>query len=193
MNRLILGTALALATSVGLAAQQSTTKTQTKVDVKDGKNVTVTGCVDRAASGQGFVLTRVESGGTPSPFYALVGEDAALSSHVGHLVEIRGKATDVGDDGKVGRDHEDEGRTRARRRHAREDEDADRRDDRRAVPWREVREDAARQLLVGSEAFDHPDVARLRQAEHRQAPPVVRRNAPERGVRVLAEPREAIR
>src|SRR4029078_12749983 len=101
MNRLIIGTALALATSVGLAAQQSTTKTQTKVDVKDGKNVTVTGCVDRAASGPGFVLTRVESGGTPSPFYALVGEDAALSNHVGHLVEIRGKATDVGDDGKV--------------------------------------------------------------------------------------------
>jgi hypothetical protein len=101
MNRLILGTALALATSVGLAAQQSTTKTQTKVDVKDGKNVTVTGCVDRAASGQGFVLTRVESGGTPSPFYALVGEDGTLSNHLGHLVEIRGKATDVGDDGKV--------------------------------------------------------------------------------------------
>ena len=101
MNRLILGTALALATSVGLAAQQSTTKTQTKVDVKDGKNVTVTGCVDRAASGQGFVLTRVESGGTPSPFYALVGEDGTLSNVLGHLVEIRGKATDVGDDGKV--------------------------------------------------------------------------------------------
>ena len=101
MNRLILGTVLALATSAGLAAQQSTTKTQTKVDVKDGKNVTVTGCVDRAASGQGFVLTRVESGGTPSPFYALVGEESALSNHVGHLVEIRGKATDVGNDGKV--------------------------------------------------------------------------------------------
>jgi hypothetical protein len=80
MNRLILGTALALATSVGLAAQQSTTKTQTKVDVKDGKNVTVTGCVDRAASGQGFVLTRVESGGTPSPFYALVGEDSSRTT-----------------------------------------------------------------------------------------------------------------
>jgi hypothetical protein len=90
MNRLILGTALALATSVGLAAQQSTTKTQTKVDVKDGKNVTVTGCVERAASG-----------GTPSPFYTLVGEESAISNHVGHLVEIRGKATDVGDDGKV--------------------------------------------------------------------------------------------
>ena len=50
---------------------------------------------------QGFVLTRVESGGTPSPFYTLVGEESAISNHVGHLVEIRGKATDVGDDGKV--------------------------------------------------------------------------------------------
>jgi len=124
MKRLILGTALVLATSAGLAAQQSTTKTQTKVDVKDGKNVTVTGCVDRAASGQGFVLTRVESGGTPSPFYALVGEESALSNHVGHLVEIRGKATDVGDDGKVDvttktkveREHGDDTRTKAKTR-----------------------------------------------------------------------------
>ena len=124
MKRLILGTALVLATSAGLAAQQSTTKTQTKVDVKDGKNVTVTGCVDRAASGQGFVLTRVKSGGTPSPFYALVGEESALSNHVGHLVEIRGKATDVGDDGKVDvttktkveREHGDDTHTKAKTR-----------------------------------------------------------------------------
>jgi hypothetical protein len=124
MKRLILGAALVLATSAGLAAQQSTTKTQTKVDVKDGKNVTVTGCVDRAASGQGFVLTRVESGGTPSPFYALVGEDSALSNHVGHLVEIRGKATDVGDDGKVDvttktkveREHGDDSHTKTKTR-----------------------------------------------------------------------------
>src|SRR4029078_9233868 len=122
MNRLIIGTALALATSVGLAAQQSTTKTQTKVDVEDGKNLTVTGCVARAPSGPGFVLTRVESGGTPSPFYALVGEDAALSHHVGHLVEIRGKATDVGDEGKgemtkktkVEREHGDDTPTKAK-------------------------------------------------------------------------------
>ena len=123
MNRLILGTALALATSVGLAAQQSTTKTQTKVDVKDGKNVTVTGCVDRAASGQGFVLTRVESGGTPSPFYALVGED-------GRARESRGSSRRDPRQGhrrrrrrQGGRDHEDEGRARARRRHAHEGED----------------------------------------------------------------------
>src|SRR5215510_9456767 len=101
MKAFVLGATLALAASVGLGAQQSTEKTKTTVDVKDGKNVKVTGCVERAASGPGFVLTRVESGGTPSPFYALVGEDSALANHVGHLVEIRGKATDVGDDGKV--------------------------------------------------------------------------------------------
>lgn len=101
MNRLILGTALALATTVGLAAQESTVKQKTTVDVKDGKDVTVTGCVERAAMGPGFVLTRVESNKTPTPFYALVGEDAEVGEHLGHLVEIKGKATDVGDDGKV--------------------------------------------------------------------------------------------
>lgn len=101
MKRLILGTALAFATTVGLAAQQTTVKQKTTVDVKDGKDVTVTGCVERATSGPGFVLTRVESNRTSTPFYTLVGEDASLGGHLGHLVEIKGKATDVGDDGKV--------------------------------------------------------------------------------------------
>ena len=101
MNRLILGTALALATSVGLAAQQSTTKTQTKVDVKDGKNVTVTGCVERAASGPGFVLTRVESGGTPQPVLHARGRRVRDLESRRSSRRDPGKATDVGDDGKV--------------------------------------------------------------------------------------------
>ena len=63
--------------------------------MKDGKNVTVTGRVDRAASGQ-VLSDACPSGGTPSPFYALVGEDGALESRAPR--EIRGKATDVGDD-----------------------------------------------------------------------------------------------
>jgi hypothetical protein len=100
MKALILGTTLALAATVGLAAQSTTTKTRSKVDIKDGKEVTVTGCVEAAASGPGFVLTHVESGKTPTPFYTLVGEEASVGRHIGHLVEIRGKATDLGD-GKV--------------------------------------------------------------------------------------------
>lgn len=124
MNRLILGTALAFATTVGLAAQQATVKQKTTVDVKDGKDVTVTGCVERAAAGPGFVLTRVESDRTPTPFYALVGEDASLGDHVGHLVEVKGKATDVGDDGKVDvttktkveREHGDDSHTKTKTR-----------------------------------------------------------------------------
>jgi hypothetical protein len=100
MKGLILGTTLALAATVGLAAQSTTTKTRTKVEIKDGKDVTVTGCVEPAASGPGFVLTRVESDKTPTPFYMLVGEEASVGRHSGHLVEIRGKATDLGD-GKV--------------------------------------------------------------------------------------------
>jgi len=124
MKVFALGSALALAASVGLSAQQSTVKEKTTVDVKDGKDVKVTGCVERAASGPGFVLSRVESGGTPTPFYVLVGEDGTLANHVGHLVEIKGKATDVGDDGKVDvttktkveREHGDDSHTKTKTR-----------------------------------------------------------------------------
>jgi hypothetical protein len=101
MKSLLLGTTLAFAATVGLAAQSTTVKQKTTVDVKDGKDVTVTGCVEPATAGPGFLLTHVESGRDTSATYALVGEDKSVSQHVGHLVEIRGKATDVGNDGKV--------------------------------------------------------------------------------------------
>jgi hypothetical protein len=101
MKALILGTALALAASVGLAAQSSTVKSETKVDVKNGKDVTVTGCVEPSVTGTGFILTHVESRKTPTSIYSLVGEEGSVGQHVGHLVEIKGKATNIGDDGKV--------------------------------------------------------------------------------------------
>ena len=102
MRMLLLGTTLALAGTVGLAGQSSTVTQKTKIEVKDGKDVRVTGCVEPAESGPGFVLTHVDSRNDQAgPVYALVGEDKDVSKHVGHLVEIRGKATDIGDDGKV--------------------------------------------------------------------------------------------
>ena len=99
MKRFILGSALTLACSVGLAAQSATVKSETKVDVKDGKEVTVIGCVAKASSGTAYVLNNVEGKGVTSKSYMLVGDD--LEDHVGHLIQVKGKASDIGDDGKI--------------------------------------------------------------------------------------------
>jgi hypothetical protein len=100
MRRFMLGPALALACSVGLAAQSTTVKSESRIEVKDGKNVTVTGCVARSASGTAFTLTNVEGRGVTSRAYILVGDDD-LDAHVGHLVQVKGKAANLGEDGKV--------------------------------------------------------------------------------------------
>ena len=99
MKRFMLGSALALACSVGLAAQTATVKSESKVDVKDGKEVTVTGCLARSASGTAYLLNNVEGKGVTSKSYILVGDD--LDSHIGHFIEIKGKASNIGDDAKV--------------------------------------------------------------------------------------------
>ena len=85
---------LAAMFAVGLGAQSSTTTTKTKMDVKDGKEISVSGCLDRNPSG-GYMLTTTEG----SMKYAVVTDDD-LSKHVGHRVELKGKAADRGD-GKV--------------------------------------------------------------------------------------------
>ena len=99
MKRFMLGSALALACSVGLAAQTATVKSESKVDVKNGKDVTVTGCLARSASGTAFLLNNVEGKDVKSRSYILVGDD--LDAHVGHFIEIKGKASNIGDDAKV--------------------------------------------------------------------------------------------
>lgn len=99
MKRFMLGSALALACSVGLAAQTATVKSETKVDVKDGKDVTVTGCLARSASGTAFLLNNVEGKDVASKAYILVGDD--LDAHIGHFIEVKGKASNIGSDGKV--------------------------------------------------------------------------------------------
>jgi len=99
MKRFMLGSALALACSVGLAAQSATVKSESKVDVKNGKEVTVTGCLARSASGTAYLLNNVEGKDVTSKSYILVGDD--LDTHVGHFIEIKGKASNIGDDAKV--------------------------------------------------------------------------------------------
>jgi hypothetical protein len=82
--------------AASLGAQTSQTKEKTKVTVKDGKEMNVIGCLE-ANPGGGYMLTNV--GGTSGMRYVLVTDDD-LSKHLGHRVEVHGKATDKGD-GKV--------------------------------------------------------------------------------------------
>ncbi|HET7218485.1 MAG TPA: hypothetical protein VFJ02_10575 [Vicinamibacterales bacterium] len=92
-------TAVALATT--LAAAQD--KSRTRVIVEDGKDVTLTGCVQRNPEG-GYTLTNAagKDGTVGSYILALLDDDDNdelddLKDHVGHRVEIKGKAADRGD------------------------------------------------------------------------------------------------
>ena len=76
------------------AAQDLETKTQTKLNVEDGKSVTLTGCVARSADG--YMLTNVADKKGAMGSYMLAAGDDDLKDHVGHRVEISGKAADQG-------------------------------------------------------------------------------------------------
>jgi hypothetical protein len=78
--------------AVGLGAQTSETRTETKTKVKGGREITTTGCVERMPDGR-YGLTGSAGGGTQ---YVLTGKHD-VSKHVGHRVEVSGKATDLGD------------------------------------------------------------------------------------------------
>jgi hypothetical protein len=95
MRHLLLGFALVVGLSVGLSAQSTETKTNTKIKVKEGKSVTVTGCVQSSADRSGYILTEVSgSPGTASSYHLVGGDLKELGKHVGHRVEITGKAAD---------------------------------------------------------------------------------------------------
>ena len=90
----LMSTALAIAAacSIGAAAQTQPIHEQgkQKIEVKDGKKITIHGCLERA--GNGYIVTD-DRGGLK---YQLI-TDKNLSDDVGRLVEVRGKATDRGD------------------------------------------------------------------------------------------------
>jgi hypothetical protein len=77
--------------AVGLGAQTGTTQTKTKIEVKDGKEIKISGCLERTP-GAGYILTDREGGLK----YTLVTNDD-LSKHLGHRIEVKGKAADKGD------------------------------------------------------------------------------------------------
>jgi len=85
--------------AVALGAQSDGTRTKTKVEVKDGKDVKVTGCVEAHALG-GYILTNVADKSGALHRYMLVSDSENFAKQVGHRVQIEGKATDR-DHGKV--------------------------------------------------------------------------------------------
>lgn len=102
MLRLSIHTVLAALFACGAAlAQELEHKTRTRVIVEGGDSVTVTGCVQRSAEG-GLVLTHAagKDGALGSYILAALRADRDelddLEEHVGHRVEVRGKAADQG-------------------------------------------------------------------------------------------------
>lgn len=92
--------AAVLAGSVAFSAQDGP---KTKVIVEDGQEMTVTGCVSRGADG-GYTLTHAAGKDGVVGSYILTRLDRdeddqldKLKDHVGHRVEIKGKAADKGD------------------------------------------------------------------------------------------------
>jgi hypothetical protein len=97
---------IALLCGTAMAAQSTTAERheKTKVEVKDGKAITVKGCLERGGD-EGYLLTSAEGGLR----YVLVSEND-LSKYVGRRVEVRGNAADRGD-GKVKEERKVEGTT----------------------------------------------------------------------------------
>jgi hypothetical protein len=86
--------------ATGLALAQD--KPKTRIIVEDGKEMTLTGCLERNAEG-GFTLTHAagKDGAVASYILARLDSDEddeldALKDHVGHRIEIQGKAADRG-------------------------------------------------------------------------------------------------
>jgi hypothetical protein len=96
---LVIGLAAICAAGLSAQTQETKTTTKTKTEIKGGKDVTVTGCLERRPNGD-YILTEArENRRTESSRYALITSED-LSKHVGERVEIQGKAVTKGD-GKV--------------------------------------------------------------------------------------------
>jgi hypothetical protein len=93
MKRTVVVIGIATMCVAGLSAQTQETKTttKTKVETKGGKDMTVVGCIERGPGGD-YTLINVRANRPSAPSqYALISSDD-LSKHVGHRMEIHGKA-----------------------------------------------------------------------------------------------------
>src|SRR5688572_23248570 len=98
---LAIGVAAMCAVGVAAQSQETTTTKRTTVEIKDGKEMTVIGCLERRPNGD-YILTQ-----TPDPLrvdptrldpvrFALVtGDD--LTKRIGERVEIKGKSVANGE------------------------------------------------------------------------------------------------
>jgi len=97
MKRISITLGILAMSSLGVLAQSSQTTTETKITVKDGKEVHVTGCVAPDLNHTGYILTNVADKDGPAHNYMLLTDDKDLAKHVGHRVQIEGRVTDRGD------------------------------------------------------------------------------------------------
>ena len=96
MTTIAIGLAVACVGALSAQTQETKTTNKTKIEMKGGKSVTVTGCLERRENGD-YMLTSIRDvrGMDPSR-YALVTDDD-LSTHVGERVRIQGKTVSPGD------------------------------------------------------------------------------------------------
>jgi hypothetical protein len=87
----------AAAVGAQTTAQTTETENKSKIAVKGGKDVLVTGCLEPSAGNGGFMLTHAADKTGALHSYMLVSDDADLAKHVGHRVQISGRAADQGD------------------------------------------------------------------------------------------------
>jgi len=97
MKHIGIACGLALVCAVGVGAQKTETTTESKVTVKGGKDVTVTGCVERLVGRPGFMLSHVADKSGALHNYELVGDTDEVAKHMGDRLQVKGKAADRGD------------------------------------------------------------------------------------------------
>jgi hypothetical protein len=88
-----------VAAATPVIGQDVVQKSKTKISVNEGTEITATGCVGRSGDEE-FSLTNAAGKNGALGSYVLVADGDAredLAKHVGHRVEIKGKAVDHGD------------------------------------------------------------------------------------------------
>lgn len=103
MRTILSGLMVGLLAAAGLNAQTSVER-RTEIEVKEGEDVKLTGCLERhpdQTGGAKFQLTNVTDDDGRVGSYLLVDEEDDLEEHVGHLVEIEGEAADGDDEGRI--------------------------------------------------------------------------------------------